>query len=83
MGMFTTAPPSLPQAPTEFSAGYMNQLLLILRGYFVSLQAVQHISAAQLNLNLDTLPTQAVLATLRAGDVYRDATAGNVLKVKV
>jgi hypothetical protein len=29
------------------------------------------------------LPTQADLANLRSGDVYRDTTAGNVLKIKV
>lgn len=30
-----------------------------------------------------SLPTQADLANLRAGDVYYDTTASNVLKVKV
>lgn len=30
-----------------------------------------------------SLPTQADYANLRAGDVYYDTTAGNVLKVKV
>lgn len=30
-----------------------------------------------------SLPTQADLSNLRAGDVYYDTTAGNVLKVKV
>ena len=29
-----------------------------------------------------SLPTQADLANLRAGDIYYDTTAGNVLKVK-
>lgn len=37
------------------------------------------------NLNTFTvsLPTQADLGNLRVGDVFRDTTAGNVLKVKV
>jgi hypothetical protein len=30
-----------------------------------------------------SLPTQTDLANLRVGDVYRDTTAGNVLKIKV
>jgi len=30
-----------------------------------------------------SLPTQADLANLRAGDIYYDTTAANVLKIKV
>ena len=30
-----------------------------------------------------SLPTQADLAKLRVGDLYRDTTAGNVVKIKV
>ena len=30
-----------------------------------------------------SLPTQADLANLRAGDIYYDTSAGNVLKIKV
>jgi hypothetical protein len=30
-----------------------------------------------------SLPTQADLANLRVGDLYRDTTAGNVVKIKV
>ena len=30
-----------------------------------------------------SLPTQADLASLRVGDLYRDTTAGNVIKIKV
>jgi len=30
-----------------------------------------------------SLPTQAYLANLRAGDIYYDTTAANVLKIKV
>jgi hypothetical protein len=35
------------------------------------------------NLFVVSLPTQADYANLRAGDVYYDTSAGNVLKVKV
>ena len=35
------------------------------------------------NINVNTLPTDADLANLRVGDVYRDVGAGNVLKIKV
>jgi hypothetical protein len=31
----------------------------------------------------DKFPTEADLANLRVGQVYRDTAAGNVLKVKV
>ncbi len=30
-----------------------------------------------------SLPTQADLANIRVGDLYRDTTAGNVIKIKV
>lgn len=30
-----------------------------------------------------SLPTQADLANIRVGDLYRDTTAGNVVKIKV
>jgi hypothetical protein len=45
------------------------------------------VGAATLNLNLDTLPTDADIATLRLGDVFRDTTTGTtatsqVLRIK-
>lgn len=83
MGMFRQAPPNLPAPPVEYSASYFSQMLGKLSTYFTSLNATQHLNVASLNLNLDTLPTDADVATLRAGDVYRDTTASNVLKVKV
>jgi hypothetical protein len=46
-------------------------------------QEEEQAAAAKAQAYQDSLPTQASLATLRAGDVYRDTTAGNVLKVKV
>ena len=83
MGLFRKVPPSLPQAPAVFDRVYLDQLTNVLRLYFVELNAVQTINIAGVNFNLATLPTEASLATLRAGDVYRDTTAANVLKVKV
>jgi hypothetical protein len=51
--------------------------------FFQQLNAVQPISIAQLNIDVERFPTQANLADLRVGDVYRDSSAGNVLKIKV
>jgi hypothetical protein len=67
----------------EYSRGYFDELVRVLFLYFQRIDAVQQINIARLNINVDTLPTQADLADLRVGDVYRDTTAGNVLKVKV
>jgi hypothetical protein len=75
-------PPSLPLPPVAYDASYINRLLQVLRIYFNGINAVQNISVGRLNLDLNTLPTEADIATLRAGDVYRDSTAANVLKVK-
>jgi hypothetical protein len=83
MGMFSASPPRLPTAPEVYDRIYMDQLLNVLYLYFQRQNGIQPISMAQINLDLGTLPTEAALATLRVGDVYRDTTAGNVLKVKV
>lgn len=61
----------------------MNQFMNVLYLYFQRQNGVQPISVAQLNFDLNTLPTEADLADLRLGDVYRDTTADNALKVKV
>lgn len=83
MGMFNLTPPRLPTAPSEYSAPFMNQFMNVLYLYFQRQNGVQPISVAQLNFDLNTLPTEADLADLRLGDVYRDTTADNALKVKV
>lgn len=84
MGMLNTRnPPNLPLAPKEYDAVYMSKLLNVLRLYFADINAVQILNLAGLNLDLKTLPTEADIATLRLGDVYRDTTADNALKVKV
>ena len=84
MALFTQGtPPSLPLAGAEYTQRYMNQLTNVLRLYFNSLNAPQQLNPSKLNLDLNTLPTDADVASLVSGDVYRDTTAGNVLKVKV
>jgi len=83
MGMFNVTPPRLPSAPTEYNVSFMNQFLNVLYLYFQRQNGVQPINIAQLNFDLNTLPTEADLADLRQGDVYRDTTADNSLKVKV
>jgi hypothetical protein len=81
--MFQVSPPRLPVAPNEYSPVYMSQMLNILNLFFQQLNAVQPISVAQLNIDVERFPTQADVGDLRVGDVYRDSSAGNVLKVKV
>ena len=82
MSLFNIAPPRLPDAPAQYDASYMSKMLSVLVLYFQNISAVQPISIAQLNIDLKTLPTDADLANLRSGDVYRD-TADDSLKIKV
>jgi hypothetical protein len=77
------APPNPPLPPEEYNKPYFDRLVNILNLFFQQINAVQAISVAQVNININTLPTQADLANLRSGDVYRDSAAGNVLKIKV
>jgi len=76
-------PPSLPLPPDRYDVGYFLRLLSTLSLYFNALGSVRQWTIAKLNIDLATLPTEADVATLRAGDVYRDTTADNALKVKV
>lgn len=76
-------PPSLPQPFDAYNRGYMQTLIASLNVFFAQLVAVRPWSVSALNINLATLPTEADLATLRSGDVYRDTAADNALKVKV
>lgn len=83
MSLFSIgSPPRLPDAPPNYDASYMSKMLNTINLYFQNTNAVQPINIAQLNINVDTLPTQTSLANLRVGDVYRD-TATNTLKIKV
>jgi hypothetical protein len=78
-------PPRLPDAPAAFDPGqraYVSDLLRTLRLFFDAITAEQPLNVTRLNINIDRLPTQADVANLRPGDVYRDTTAGDVLKIK-
>ena len=68
--------PRLPTAPVEYDAQFMAALLNALRLYFNQLDNPGAIQGSSLNLDLNTLPTQADLANLRLGDVYRDTVDG-------
>ena len=84
MGMFSRVTPPRPTAaPAQYTTAFMDQMQNILNLFFKQIDAVQPINIAALNIDITTLPTQADLANLRVGDVYRDSTASNVLKVKV
>jgi len=83
MSLFSIgSPPRLPDAPPEYDPSFMSRMLNVLNLYFQNNNAVQQINIAKLNINVDTLPTDADLADLRLGDVYRD-TADDSLKIKV
>jgi hypothetical protein len=69
-------PPSLPLPPDEYERRYFDQLTNILRLYFNQLNNPGDMGGATLNLNLETLPTEADLPNLRLGDVYRDTQDG-------
>ena len=76
MAELNAIPPSLPLAPTEYERRYQDQLNNILRLYFNQLNNPGDMGGSTLNLNLDTLPTEADLPNLRLGDVYRDTQDG-------
>jgi hypothetical protein len=83
MATGTTKAPNLPAAPNEYSRQYQDQLNNVFRLYFSQLDSPSLSAMAGIILSIDRLPTQADVATLAPGTVYRDSTAGNVLKVKV
>ncbi len=76
MAELNATPPSLPLAPDEYDRRYQDQLNNILRLFFNQLNNPGDVGAATLNLNLNTLPTDADLPNLRLGDVYRDTQDG-------
>jgi len=81
--------PNIPQAPAEYDQSYMNSLSNVIRLFFNTINTVQQLNLASLNLDIRTLPTDADFASLREGDVYRDTQSGtaqsgtNVLRIKV
>jgi hypothetical protein len=85
MAELNVTPPSLPLAPEQYERRYQDQLNNILRLFFNQLNNPGDVGAATLNLDLDTLPTEADLSSLRLGDVFRDTTTGSasqVLRIK-
>jgi hypothetical protein len=83
MSLFNVGvPPRLPDAPAQYDSSYMSRMLGVFYLYFQNINAVQPINIAKLNIDVNTLPTEADLADLRVGDVYRD-TADDSLKIKV
>jgi hypothetical protein len=81
--------PNIPQAPAEYDVAYMNSLSNVIRLFFNTINTVQQLNLASVNLDLKTLPTDADLQNLRYGDVYRDTQGGtlqtgtNILRIKV
>jgi len=67
----------LPDPPAAYSQEYMQKLLSQLNIQMRALAATSAVLGT--TLNLATLPTAA--AGLRSGEVWRDASAGNVLKI--
>ena len=76
MAELNATAPNLPLAPNEYERRYQDQLNSILRLYFNHLSHPGDMGGSTLNLNLDTLPTEADLPNLRLGDVYRDTQDG-------
>ena len=83
------AAPNLPQAPAGYDQAYMNSFSNVIRLFFNTINTVQQLNLAALNLDIRTLPTDADYDSLRVGDVYRDTQGGtlqtgtNVLRIKV
>jgi len=81
--------PNIPQAPAEYDVAYMNAISNVIRLCFNTINTVQQLNLASLNLDLRTLPTDEDLQNLRLGDVYRDTQGGtlqtgtNILRIKV
>jgi len=82
MSQTNVTPPSLPLAPEEYNREYMDKLSNVFRLFFNQISTPGPLAGASINLNINTLPTDADVANLRVGDVYRD-TADNTLKIKV
>ena len=76
MAELNATPPNLSLPPNEYDRRYFDQLTNILRLYFNQLNNPGDMGGATLNLNLETLPTEADLPNLRLGDVYRDTQDG-------
>jgi hypothetical protein len=85
MAELNVSPPNLPLAPEQYDRQYQDQLNSVFRLFFARLNNPGDMGGTSLNLNIATLPTDADLATLRLGDVFRDTTTGStsqVLRIK-
>ena len=76
MAELNVRPPNLPLASDGYYRRYQDQLNNTLRLFFAQLSNPGDMGGATLNLNLNTLPTDADLPDLRLGDVYRDTQDG-------
>jgi hypothetical protein len=76
MSQTNVTPPSLPLAPEQYDRQYMDQLTNVLRLFFNQISSPGPLAGASINLNVNTLPTDADLPSLRVGDVYRDTQDG-------
>ena len=76
------ATPNLPLPPKNYDQLQMQQLVNVIRLFFDQINAEQVLTLAGIIFSLNTLPTQANIASLRSGTVYVDTSAGNVLKIK-
>jgi len=83
MAELNVSPPNLPLAPEEYQRQYQDQLNSILRLFFVRLNNPGDMGGTSLNLNLNTLPTDADIADLRLGDVFRDTTTGTTANSQI
>jgi hypothetical protein len=89
MSQLSANQPRLPAAPDQYDRRYQDQLNNVLRLFFNQITNPGDIGGASLNLNLNTLPTDADYDSLRFGDVYRDTQGGalqtgnNLLRIKV
>jgi hypothetical protein len=76
MAELNVTTPNLPLAPNEYDPRYQDQLNNILRLFFNQINNPGNMGGATLNLNINSLPTEADLPNLRLGDVYRDTQDG-------
>jgi hypothetical protein len=63
-------------AGNDYEREYFDKLTNVLRLYFNQLDNPGPMGATSLNFDLNNLPTDADLANLRLGDVYRDTQDG-------
>jgi hypothetical protein len=83
MALFTNiSPPNFPTALETYDRRTLENILKVLRLYLTQLNSEQQLNVTTLNINVNTLPTEADIADLRSGDIYRDTTADNAIKVK-